>query len=166
MTTYLLDSNVFIEVQRASQDSDLCSKFLDWLSTQDKMKSIDKVADEIVGKGDKISDWASNNSAFFLKRNNMVMSKTNLVSEWAKSSNYTQSAIEEFLGIADYWLVSHALAYGYTVVTLETSHPERKGKIKIPDACNGLKVNCMDPYEMLRKEGADPTLLPPPKATP
>ena len=50
-------------------------------------------------------------------------------------------------------LVAHALAHGHTVVTHELPSPSIK-KIKIPNACIGLGVKCMTPYEMLRVERA------------
>ena len=68
--------------------------------------------------------------------------------------SYTQAAISEFFAVADYWLVGHALATGYTVVTHEVSEPKSKKKIKIPDACNGVGVKWTNPFEMLEKEGA------------
>ena len=58
-----------------------------------------------------------------------------------------------FLSVADYYLVAHALAHTYTVVTHEIASTSTK-KIKIPDACIGLGVKCMTPYEMLRTERA------------
>lgn len=55
--------------------------------------------------------------------------------------------------IADYYLVAHAHAHQFTVVTHEVAADSLK-KIKIPNACIGLKVKCMSPYEMLRSEKA------------
>jgi len=49
--------------------------------------------------------------------------------------------------------VAHALAYGQTVVTHEVASTSTK-KIKIPDACIGLGIKCMTPFEMLRRERA------------
>ena len=58
-----------------------------------------------------------------------------------------------FLQLADYYLVAQALAAGHTVVTHEVPSASTR-KIKIPDACIGLGIKCMSPYEMLRKERA------------
>lgn len=58
-----------------------------------------------------------------------------------------------FLQVADYYLVAHALAHGHTVVTHEIASPSPK-KIKIPNACIGLGIKVMTPYEMLRHERA------------
>jgi hypothetical protein len=61
--------------------------------------------------------------------------------------------VNTFLQVADYYLVAHALAHGHTVVTHEIVANTTK-KIKIPNACIGLKIKCMTPFEMLRHERA------------
>ena len=58
-----------------------------------------------------------------------------------------------FLQVADYWLVAHAKARDWTIVTHETPS-ESVRKIKIPNACIGLGLHCISPYEMLRREKA------------
>ena len=51
-----------------------------------------------------------------------------------------------------------------TVVTHEV--PAETGrKIKIPNACLGLGIQCLSPYEMLRRERARFVLLPAAAAT-
>ena len=54
---------------------------------------------------------------------------------------------------SDYSLVAQAHAGALTVVTHEVPGASRK-KIKIPDACIGLGIKCVSPYEMLRTERA------------
>jgi hypothetical protein len=75
------------------------------------------------------------------------------VSSWATSQRYEPAAVSTFLQIADYYLVAHALAHGHTVVTHEVASPSIR-KIKVPDACIGLNIKCMSPFEMLRLERA------------
>ncbi len=58
-----------------------------------------------------------------------------------------------FLQVADYYLVAHAHAHQFTVVTHEVAAQTTK-KIKIPNACIDLGVKVMSPYEMLRVEKA------------
>ena len=58
-----------------------------------------------------------------------------------------------FLQVADYYLVAHALAHGFSVVTHEVAANSIK-KIKIPNACIALHIKSMSPYEMLRTEKA------------
>jgi hypothetical protein len=61
--------------------------------------------------------------------------------------------VNTFLQVADYYLVAYALAHGHTVVTHEIATASSK-RIKIPNACIGLKIKFMTPYEMLRHERA------------
>jgi hypothetical protein len=82
------------------------------------------------------------------------------VSTWATSQNYDPAAEHAFLQVADYYLVAHALAHSYTVVTHEIPSTSTK-RIKIPDACLGLGIKFVTPYEMLRISRAKFVLAPP-----
>lgn len=64
------------------------------------------------------------------------------------------AAKAEFLDVADYFLVGQAMAQGHVVVTFESSQPEGKKKVKIPDVCDAFGVEWIQPIEMLRREGA------------
>ncbi len=72
---------------------------------------------------------------------------------WANGSSYDPAAVHTFLQVADYYLVAHAHAHRHVVVTHEKPAPSTK-KIKIPNACIGLGVKCVTPFEMLRIERA------------
>ena len=76
-----------------------------------------------------------------------------LVSAWATGQSYEQAAVNTFLSVADAYLVAYALAHGHTVVTHEIASTSTK-KIKIPDACIGLGIKCVTPYEMLDRTRA------------
>jgi hypothetical protein len=75
------------------------------------------------------------------------------VSAWATGQHYTPAAIDTFFKAADFYLVAHALAGDHVVVTNETP-ATTPGRIKIPNACLGLSVRFMTPYQMLRIEKA------------
>jgi len=82
-----------------------------------------------------------------------MLSALGPVSSWATSQDYEPAAVNTFLQLADYYLVAHAMAHGDTVVTHEVASASTK-KIKIPNACIGLGIKCMTPFEMLRHERA------------
>ena len=63
------------------------------------------------------------------------------------------SSLSGYLQAADCYLVTHALAAGYGVVTHEVRSASRK-KIKLPDVCDGLDVECLTPFALLRREQA------------
>lgn len=116
--------------------------------------SIEKVGDEIAAGGDDLSDWAGKRGdGFFLKPDIALLPALGAVSAWASGQNYELAAVNTFLQVADYYLVAHALAHGHTVVTHEIASASTK-RIKIPNACIGLNVKFMTPYEMLRRERA------------
>ena len=155
--SYLLDANVFIQAKNLHYGLDFCPAFWEWLVEQNqagKVFSIEKVGDEIQAGDDDLSDWAKGrDDGFFLKPDAKVMTELVTVSQWATSNGYEATAITTFFQVADYYLVAHALANDYTVVTHEIPSNSVK-KIKIPNACVGVDVKFMSPYEMLRHENA------------
>lgn len=154
---YLLDANVFIQAKNLHYGLDFCPAFWDWLIQQNEagiVFSIEKVADEIHAGNDELGGWAEDRGKdFFLAPDQKLLSVLGAVSTWATSQDYDQAAVSTFLQIADYYLVAHALAHGFTVVTHEIAAASTK-KIKIPNACVGLSIKCMTPFEMLRREQA------------
>jgi hypothetical protein len=154
---YLLDANVFIEAKNRYYGLDFCPAFWDWLiqnNAANNVFSIERVGDELLAGGDALADWATDRGPdFFLKPDNRLLPALASVSAWAASQSYEPAAVNTFLLVADYYLVAHALAHGHTVVTHEIAQTSKK-KIKIPDACIGLGIKCVTPYEMLRTERA------------
>jgi len=162
---YLLDANVFIQAKRLHYGMDFCPAFWDWLiakNAANEVFSIEKVGDELVAGGDELADWADERGEdFFLKPDPKLLTAFGTVSAWAAGQSYEPAAVNTFLLVADYYLVAHALAHGHTVVTHEIASTSTK-RIKIPDACIGLGIKCVTPYEMLRTERARFILGPPP----
>ncbi len=163
MTDYLLDANVFIQAKNLHYGFDICPGFWDWLVERDRagsVASIEKVADELRAGGDDLAGWAEKRGdSFFLRPDAAVAAALPAVSDWAVGAGYEPSAAATFLQVADYWLVAHALAHDSVVVTHEVPADTIR-KIKIPNACIGLGVRCMNPYEMLRRERARLVLEP------
>jgi len=154
---YLLDANVFIQAKNLHYGLDFCPAFWDWLieaNAAGKVLSIEKVGDEIDAGADELASWAAaRGTGFFVKPDVTLLPALASVSAWATGQGYEPAAVNTFLQIADYYLVAHALAHGHTVVTHEVAAPSAK-KIKIPNACIGVGVKCMTPFEMLRHERA------------
>jgi len=155
--SYLLDANVFMAANRQHYGMDFCPAFWDWLvhhGNTGTVFSIDKVADEIDGGDDSLTAWAKNKGQHLFRRTPPTLGpEFTAVSQWATGQQYTPAATNTFMQVADYYLVVHALAGGHTVVTHETPKNSRH-TIKIPDACLGVGVRFMTPYQMLRIEKA------------
>jgi hypothetical protein len=92
-------------------------------------------------------------SALFLPPDPHIASSLTVVSVWANGQSYDVQAIAQFLSLADYWLVAHALTTGWKVVTEEKPAPLARRSIKVPDACLGAGVQYMDTFQMLADEG-------------
>jgi hypothetical protein len=157
VTRYLLDANVFIQAKNLHYGLDFCPAFWEWIIVQNgagNLASIEKVGDELQGHADQLSVWAGVRGAtFFLPPDDPVLPALGLVSTWASTQNYEPAAVAAFLQVADYWLVAHALAHQFTIVSHEIPSASTR-KIKIPNACIGLGLHCVSPYEMLRRERA------------
>jgi len=154
---YLLDANVFIQAKNLHYGFDFCPAFGDWLilaNTRGDVFSIEKVGDELEAGNDDLAVWAKAcGEAFFLRPGPEIVPAFGRVSVWVNSQGYEPAAVNTFLQVADYYLIAHALAHGFTIVTHEVP-ADTKRKVKIPNACVGLAIKHMTPYEMLRREGA------------
>lgn len=155
---YLLDANVFMEAKNRHYGFDFCPAFWEWLLENNQAQrvfSIEKVGDEIAAGTDALAVWAGQRDAgFFLRPDDPVLPAFQQVSGWAMGQAYQPAAVTTFLQAADFYLVAHALAHSYNVVTHEVPRSGAKAKVKIPDVCIGLGVKCMTPFEMLRVERA------------
>lgn len=163
MPVYVLDSNFFIQAHRVYYPIDVAASF--WnkvrsLAAAGKIISIDKVKDELYDKNDDLEAWCvANLPANFFKDTSSVMDEYGQVTEWAisKASHYLPNALKEFLDAAeaDAFLVAYCLANEDTaiLVTQEVSEPSRRNKVKIPDACNDLKVPYVSTIDMFRQLG-------------
>ena len=162
---YLLDANVFMQAKNLHYGMDFCPAFWEWLVVNNdagRVFSIEKVGDEIEAGDDELADWAvQRGSGFFLELEPAILPALGSVSAWATGQGYEPAAVSTFLQVADYFLVAHALAYRHKVVTHEVASPSTK-KIKIPNACIGVRIKCMTPFEMLRHERARFVLGPKP----
>jgi hypothetical protein len=154
---YLLDANVFIQAKNLHYGFDFCPAFWDWLQKANgtgTLFSIEKVGGELLAGTDELSVWAEERGdGFFVSPDSSVIPALTTVSTWATTQRYEPAAVATFLQVADYWLVAHALAHSFTVVTHEVP-AESARKIKIPNACLGLGIHFVTPYEMLRREQA------------
>jgi hypothetical protein len=154
---YVLDANVFIQAKNLHYGMDFCPAFWDWLVRQNaagSVYSIEKVGDEILAGADELATWAATRGqGFFLRPDASVVPSLQAVSQWSSTQGYELAAVSTFLQVADFYLVAQAHAANHIVVTHEIAAPSTK-RIKIPNACLGVNVKCMTPYEMLRLERA------------
>lgn len=155
--SYLLDANVFMSAKNLHYGLDFCPAFWDWLihkGNTGTVFSIDKVADEIEAGQDDLSVWAKDHgNALFRRTPPTLAQQFTEVSTWVTGQQFTPAAITTFLQAADFYLLAHALAGGHIVITHEVP-ANSPARVKIPNACVGLGVRFMTPFQMLRTERA------------
>ena len=148
---------MFISASRLHYGLDFCPGFWDWLIEANRhcrVFSIERLANEVQAGEDALAEWTSHGGPeFFLKPDTALQPALGTVANWATSQLYEPAAISTFFQVADYYLVVHALAHGHGVVTHEIPAGSTR-RIKIPDACIGVAVRHMIPFEMLRREKA------------
>lgn len=152
---YLVDSDVFIQAKNAHYGFDFCPGFWDWIEqahASGVIASVEKVGEELKRGHDELASWATAQSGLFLVPDQSVAQSLARVSVWAAGAGYRAGAVNTFLASGDYFLIAHAHAHACTVVTHEVSAPDSQKKVKIPDACNGVGVNSVRPWDMLRAE--------------
>jgi predicted nucleic acid-binding protein len=117
--------------------------------------SIIQVRQELRRGNDQLSRWVRELPDSFWVRDNTpaVASALAELAIWADSSGrYKATAVQVFLGAADYYLAAQGKATGYTVVTNETRAPRSTSSIKLPDACDAISVPVITPFEWMRRE--------------
>lgn len=125
--------------------------------TLGNIHSIDKVKEEIDKGGDELTEWIHRKAprGFFLKQDLSVMTKMAETIAWAKNNpiGFSQSAISDYVNVADSYLVATAAAKNMVLVTYEKSNPQRRNRVMIPDACKAIGVRSCDLNTALRELG-------------
>lgn len=127
---YLLDANVFIQAKNLHYGFDFCPAFCDWIDAENQKRnvfSIEKVRDELLAGEDQLAEWAkARTPEFFLQPTSTILPSLGIVSTWASSGTYEPVAVNTFLQVADYYLVAHAHANQFVVVSHEIASPSVK----------------------------------------
>lgn len=158
---FLLDSNFFIEAHRTNYPFDVVPSF--WLKVkalaeEGKIISIDKVQKELLRNNDELSQWCNDHLPIdFFKDTTATVLNYAVLTGWvySKSDQYSQVAITEFLDVdeADAWLIAYAMTYGNHIVTHETSNPNSKKRVMLPDAAYPHNVACLKTIDLFRSLG-------------
>ncbi|WP_030149365.1 DUF4411 family protein [Mycetocola saprophilus] len=153
---YLLDTNVFIEAKNRYYAFDLAPGFWDWLAVAEESNlilSTEGVKSELIRGEDELATWARNSSTLFRPIDAPTINMMRELSTWARSGNYSEAAVAEFLSIADYTLVAYAAAHELVLVTHEQPAPAATRRIPTPSACAALDVEYCTTFTMLRAHG-------------
>lgn len=162
MSLYLLDANVFIQAKRFSYPFDAFPGFWDWLEKEFSNKvivSIKPIYNELTATNDDLSQWAKERkeSGWFLNVDDTkTQSYFSEIASWAVNpkNGFKETAYEEFLNIADSWIIAKALTEGATIVTHEVFQAGCKKRILIPNVCKEFNIPYINTLELIRRTGA------------
>lgn len=80
----------------------------------------------------------------------VISAYKNIINTVYTDKNYTERAKAQFASCADSWLIAHAFAKKYTIVTLEKFDPAIKRKVKIPNVCKNFNIRYTDLFNFMR----------------
>ena len=154
--SYLLDTNIFIRCKN-EMPIDIFQGFwqkLAEIAHNGQVFSSIKVKEEIDRGNDELEQWCNDNlpDGFFLPFD--ANDEFAFLMRWANSNPlFSDSAKQEFAMVADAFLVATAAARQMKVVTFETSDPNCRRRVKIPDACLALGVEYCSLNDLLHELG-------------
>ena len=165
---YVVDSNGFIQADNLYYSRDFCPAYWDWLQAEGqagRVISIDRVYTEIQAKQDDLAQWVSRpevRGLFLPSGDAATVAVFRRIVDWVQSRQrndgsqfYRNAARNDFFGGgADPDLIAYALAHGHTVVTAEGNNPANRSKVLIPVVCDGLDVEWVSIFDLLRREQA------------
>lgn len=148
-TKYCIDSSSLIELR--SLEADVFPGIWDVLS--DAVDSgILHAPHEVFRELDRVDDvtarWAKSKKSMFFNPDQTQLDK--LIEVQDQFRFYDPESDDPK---ADPFLVAHAVITGCTVVTQEVSGQGKKGKAKIPDACDHFGVKYITLSEFFREQG-------------
>lgn len=161
---FLLDANTFITPFQNYYAFDFASGFWTQLKTKLKLDSVyilDVAKNEVMKGEDELSEWfdAIQDANIIDRRNVSILAKYGEVLRFLQDSPlYSDKALRNWsdASVADPWLIAAASAFGYTLVTFETSAGiisvnNPSGRPKIPDIARTFDVKCENLFYFMRK---------------
>lgn len=161
---YLLDTNIFIESKNKFYSFDIAPGFWEQLEEQivvGNCNIIDAVDSELMsGNEDELVQWwksvKGRHSGIVMrsKEDESVLNEfREIIKLVNKDSNFSRREIDRFFSGADPWISASAKVWNMKLVSFEALKGPGTRKVKIPDICNRIGVQCIDLYTMLREIG-------------
>lgn len=162
-TTYIIDSDVFIQAKNREYRFQFAGAFWSWVldaHNAEVVYSIDKVRREIAqGKTNcPLRQWVGSKvpKSFWLPdaKDKSVMQQYGRAIQWAYNQNqFDPKALADFSSHkkADAFLIAAGMAHGHTIVTHEGESTNSVNRVLIPHAANSLGVSTMNLYDLLSK---------------
>ena len=164
---YVIDTSSLIKIKPEDYPHDIYVG--QWLNLEKLVKEGRLISSEIVfeelGKrSDDIYEWAKRNKSMFREVN---FQQTKLVKQILDTNNFKALIdLNATEGQVDPFIIAMALAKGKRqislfesneeikkiVVTEETINPKHPNKIKIPFVCQHFEIECINIFDLFRKE--------------
>lgn len=164
---FLIDSNVFINAKYFHYNFKYCKIFWDYLlklHDNNVVFTINSVKRELLAKPDEIASWIETEvPPSFFQDEMMSMGSYAKLMNWAQTQDVSEKAKEDFASNskADAFLIAHAMANNFTIITHEKSQAGAKKRIMIPNAAEAHGVKTLTLYEFLSTHsGQNFTCLP------
>ena len=124
---------------------------LDELAQQGVVFATEEVKREIGRTDDELNEWLSSREYFFKSIDERVQECIIQVFQDPDHHRLVDSSNQR--SIADPWVIAHALAEDAVVVTKEQYETHQTRRIKIPNVCRALSIECIDDFELIRRLG-------------
>ncbi len=155
---YLLDSSVLIGASQQHFKVHDCPEFWRFLIESHNggeiISSIDKVRDEIAVIKDDLHEWALDAPRTFFAstaQSSAIQAHPQLIKRLRGLGHYSNAAIDEFLIVANSWLIVYARLQNAVVVTEEKRRDKAIARVIIPNVCALERVPCMNLFEMIEE---------------
>ena len=152
--TFCLDTNVFIQAWNGYYAIDFFPDYwenLDQLAHQGIVFATEEVKREIEATDGALKEWISSRDHFFRPIDDAVQE---CLKEIYKDPAHRR-LVDDIRGRskADPWVIAHAMAEGAVVVTREGFAPPDTPRIRIPNVCENLGIECINDYDLIRQLG-------------
>ena len=155
---YCLDANVLIQAWQKYYSPDICPEYWELLNNfgeSGKLFIPALVHEEITRTEDELSNWLKLSKIPIRPITESVTKCLNKIYSTNPNHKYLVDSVKG-RSLADPWVIAHAIDERAIVVTKEekvTASNKKKNKIKIPDVCENMNVNCINDFQLIRKLG-------------
>ncbi|WKN41125.1 DUF4411 family protein [Tunicatimonas pelagia] len=154
MEVYCLDTNFFIEGWNKYYSPNFCSDYWDVIKDLGENGTIfvpHEVKKEIDKVDDSLKEWFVDKDFLVKQIDANVQNCLKQLYSNNKAHQYLANNIKG-RSLADPWVVAHAMAEKAIVVTKEFSTSSKdQRKVKIPDVCRNMNIECIDDFEFIRR---------------
>lgn len=150
---YCIDTSALLHAWRRDYPPDIFGSLWDMLNSlieSRKLIAPDEVLFELERGGDDLYHWAKERDSVFVEPDEEVQQIVKQIVD--TYPNFVPQESSDGIW-ADPYIIALAKVRGLIVVTGEKAVGPGAKKVKIPNVCHDLQVECIDFLQLLRKEG-------------